>query len=620
MTGFTRSIHEIYDCREKFIIIGLTGRTGSGCSAAASILSHDIVSVKLPKPNLMGPDRNEDRKYRVIYDYVQQNWKPFTWIKIKDIITSFILENELTDFCDFAAKALAETADNHNHIKTSFSEACGAEYLKLHERRSELKNKIKDPKERFQKSYKFYFEDLPSFSDKMKRTLNDLSGDSYTRIYQLVGDNIRSSGSALSSEYDPSKIFSIAKRVNRIIKLFRKRSKVESKPSPVFVAIDALRNPFEALYFRERYSAFYLMAINTPDETRKDRLMRQFDLNHTQIKALDDKEYSRKKDNQHMFISQDIQKCYDLADIHINNHQLGEDDFTHLSKQLAKFVALIMHPGLIMPSRFERCMQIAHTAKLNSGCLSRQVGAAITDEHYSIKAIGWNTAAQGQTPCSLRSVDDLLNHEDKDAFSDYENNNLDFRNLVSSIYKHVTPALQQEIKGRNIPYCFKDIENCLDGQKNQVHTRSLHAEENAFLQISKYGGQGILGGILFTTSSPCELCSKKAYQLGIKRIYFIDPYPGIANQHILAAGPSSPELELFSGAIGRAYHQLYEPIMPYKDELELMLTIKATDPYKKLVAELEKLKQELHHKDQLIAELKEVNNAGGNVDEPSCDS
>ena len=82
-------------------------------------------------------------------------------------------------------------------------------------------------------------------------------------------------------------------------------------------------------------------------------------------------------------------------------------------------------------------------------------------------------------------------------------------------------------------YCFKDIYNGITGKPNQVHTRALHAEENAFLQIAKYGGAKIQGGKLFTTASPCELCSKKAYQLGIKEIYYIDPYPGIKSNHCI---------------------------------------------------------------------------------------
>src|SRR5690606_23163391 len=103
-------------------------------------------------------------------------------------------------------------------------------------------------------------------------------------------------------------------------------------------------------------------------------------------------------------------------------------------------------------------------------------------------------------------------------------------------------------------YCFKSEYNALKNDKNQVHTRSLHAEENAFLQVSKYGISSIEGGFLFTTASPCELCAKKAYQLGIKKIYYIDPYPGIAINHVLRGGLKNPELILFSGAIGGAFH------------------------------------------------------------------
>jgi dCMP deaminase len=126
--------------------------------------------------------------------------------------------------------------------------------------------------------------------------------------------------------------------------------------------------------------------------------------------------------------------------------------------------------------------------------------------------------------------------------------------------------------GRNNAFCFKSEYNAFTGDRNQVHTRSLHAEENAFLQISKYGLGSIEGGLLFTTASPCELCAKKAYQLGITKIYYIDPYPGIALDHILQGGLKNPVLILFSGAIGRAFHKLYSPIVAYKDELNALTT------------------------------------------------
>ena len=121
--------------------------------------------------------------------------------------------------------------------------------------------------------------------------------------------------------------------------------------------------------------------------------------------------------------------------------------------------------------------------------------------------------------------------------------------------------------GRHYTYCFKDVYQ----KSNQVHTRSLHAEENAFLQLAKNGGEGINGGNLFTTASSCVLCSKKAYHLGIKNIYYIIPYPDIAQSHIIEFGKPdnehNPKNILFSGAIGRAYTSLYTQRIAFKDEL-----------------------------------------------------
>ena len=59
--------------------------------------------------------------------------------------------------------------------------------------------------------------------------------------------------------------------------------------------------------------------------------------------------------------------------------------------------------------------------------------------------------------------------------------------------------------------------------------------------------------------------------MGISKIYYIDPYPGISGSHILKFGKEgNPEMKLFYGAIGNAYISLYTPRMSYKDELALI--------------------------------------------------
>jgi dCMP deaminase len=91
--------------------------------------------------------------------------------------------------------------------------------------------------------------------------------------------------------------------------------------------------------------------------------------------------------------------------------------------------------------------------------------------------------------------------------------------------------------------------------------------------LAKYGSTGIDGGFLFTTASPCELCAKKAYQLGIKKVFYIDIYPGISESHILASGLNKVDMIQFSGAIGHAYQSLYEPLFPMKDEIAYLTNI-----------------------------------------------
>ena len=473
-----------------------------------------------------------------------------------------------------------------DRIREQLENTIKDKYIELHTKRDELnkerkkletsntieKNKIEARRE---KSYEFYFKTLPPFTKELKKTLNVLSGNSYTKVYQLVGDNIRASGTAFDSRFNAKNIYRISIRVNKIIKIFTKRAK--KNKDNVYIVIDTFRNPFEAIFFRERYAAFYLLSINTKNTHREHRLKKLLNLTDDQLIEIDEKEGEHGYDDETFFISQDIPKCIELSDIHINNPQVAEDDFSTLKKQLAWYISLIMHPGLITPSKEERCMQIAYNAKLASGCISRQVGATITNESDSIRAIGWNDPAQGQYPCLLRNAKDLINSEDMEIYSKYEKNNKKFRTELKNKYENnlTEQNIIKNLCGRNVSFCFKKIQNEVDKKKNkggnQVHTRSLHAEENAFLQIVKYGGTGIHGGKLYTTASPCELCSKKAYQLGIKNIIFIDPYPGIAKDHILRIGTDCPKLTLFHGAIGRAYNQLFEPIIPYKDELEMLL-------------------------------------------------
>lgn len=551
-----------------FIVIGLTGRTGSGCSTSAELLS----SSRLPIPEAANSHYigNEKRKYQIVKNYIDNKWVPFQWLQIRSVLTRYILELDFSDFCKLVCEILRENQhDVEKHIGY-FKD----EYDEFHSKISNFlvssEKSVGDINAKKLAAFQLYFIDLPIFSNSVRDCLKKISAGAYTSIYQKIGDNVRASGRADNSSFNPKKVFTFAETISRIIKSARYWAK--TKEVPCYLVVDAIRNPYEAVYLRERYPDFFLVSINTENENRLAHLRNSHKFTDQQISDLDKKEYPRSLIGSKKYSSQNIQKCIEIADIHINNPKADQYGTSELASQLAWYVGLMMHPGLIMPTSMETCMQIAYAVKKSSGCISRQVGAVVTDEYYSVKSVGWNNTPAGQVPCLLRNASHLLDGIDAAAYSKYERNDSVFRGImVSKFTKDIINKANEN--GRNLAYCFKDMQNEKEGEKNQVHTRSLHAEENAFLQISKFGGQKLKGGILFTTASPCELCAKKAYQLGLIKIYYIDPYPGIATSHVLTSGDFRPTLILFRGAIGATYDRLYQPIMPYKEELDMLLSI-----------------------------------------------
>lgn len=430
--------------------------------------------------------------------------------------------------------------------------------------------------------YDLYLVQMPKYKNQFKQILENhhcskISKDKlqtdkpmqyhlYTFLLQKFGNNIRSSGDPFVSDFNQEKLLLFAERIDLFIRLIRHKNKKKSTR----ICIDAIRNANESNYIKSIYRNYYLISISVEDDTRKRRLR---NINAGEINNIDQIEFLGDYKAEAFFYQQNILQCFEMADIHIYNKEVELEHKFFLTQQLMRYIVLMIHPGLVTPTHVERCMQLAFNAKYNSGCLSRQVGAIVTGQDYSVKAVGWNDVPKGHFACNLRDLKMCVQETQVDYFSQYEMSDPSFRKAIKNISEELKNKTDKiNLGGRRFPYCFKDIYNGYTHERNQVYTRSLHAEENAFLQISKYGGQGVRDGKLFVTASPCELCSKKSYQLGIQEIYYIDPYPGISERHIINAGieQNRPHMKLFYGAIGEAYISLYRPLMPYKDELELI--------------------------------------------------
>ena len=249
------------------------------------------------------------------YEYAKETWESFHLIEMKHIIFTFVLEEDFKEFIKFINKFPEGKSQNLDKFENDFNN--------LHKNIIYWKEIITNQAEKGENVpgddalYNLYFEKIPNFykgfQEAIQRSL-------YTKLLQIIGDNIRSSGTAYKSDIDPACILKLAQRVNILIKILRRRNIAEKKR--VLVVIDAFRNPYEATFFKERYSAFYLFAINTTDEERRRRLFAA-NMQAADIEALDLREYPSLDNSIHDFYKINIEKTVEIADVHIHNITLS---------------------------------------------------------------------------------------------------------------------------------------------------------------------------------------------------------------------------------------------------------------------------------------------------------
>ena len=85
-------IETIYKNRKEFVIIGLTGRIGSGCTTTANFLSQKIENHKLKRICIDDHSNDKQRKKFIIDKFYRENWKAFKIIRASDVISTFLLK------------------------------------------------------------------------------------------------------------------------------------------------------------------------------------------------------------------------------------------------------------------------------------------------------------------------------------------------------------------------------------------------------------------------------------------------------------------------------------------------------------------------------------------------
>jgi adenylylsulfate kinase-like enzyme len=71
VTDVSNALKRLYQETSEFVVLGLTGRTGSGCSTVAKILEDK--SPHFPDSSKIYDSDNDRRKYKIIRKFIAEN-------------------------------------------------------------------------------------------------------------------------------------------------------------------------------------------------------------------------------------------------------------------------------------------------------------------------------------------------------------------------------------------------------------------------------------------------------------------------------------------------------------------------------------------------------------------
>lgn len=225
--------------------------------------------------------------------------------------------------------------------------------------------------------------------------------------------------------------------------------------------IDSIRHPSEVQVFRRR-ADFLLAAVRAPEKLRFERIRQRGRENDPPtfeaFLALENKEAKSENSS-----DQQLDRAIALHDVILDN--TGPLRMLH---DKVKEVMLEFSKKQGRPDWDNYFMGIAKVVALRSNCIKRKVAAVIVKDQRII-ATGYNGTPRGVKNCSEGGCP----------------------------------------RCSNIDASGKGLEECL----------CSHAEENAIVQ-SAYHGVGIKDAILYTTFSPCLICTKMIINAGLREVVY----------------------------------------------------------------------------------------------------
>lgn len=410
-------------------------------------------------------------------------------------------------------------------------------------------------------------------AEKTDRTLKDLLG--YERYVQL-----QDKGDLLRKQHKNSILAACAIEEIALARAELCTDEIDVSPDTeedlvlktkekIAYIIDQLKHPDEVKLLRSVYPRnFYLVGLIRTESERR------LNLEEEKIKDTKIDELIR-RDRKSVTNGQQVEKTLHNADYFIHNvHNHSQ----LLEKSIDRFIKLVHDVNGLTPTIDEIGMHAAYSASLRSACLSRQVGASISDDSGNIIATGCNDVPsfggglynssstedfrcvhRGQ--CSNDKHKALLKEEIKEILA----NDISNQNTVNDLVEKITSDTK--------------INSLIE------YSRAVHAEMDAIVSLARSVKDSSVGMTLYSTTYPCHNCARHIVAAGISRVVYIEPYEkslaiklhddSIADTN----GVKKVVLAPFEGVSPRRFEAFFRQNGKRKDDEGRVIKIRIHDSY-----------------------------------------
>lgn len=359
-----------------------------------------------------------------------------------------------------------------------------------------------------------------------KNKINTVSAFERTDILINKGDDLRKEhGNDVLAAYAVSKIAydrQLAQKEDKEDNVKNSSIGVNIQPAPekyqprrICHIIDSIKNQEELETLKLVYrDMLYSIGVYSPLPIR-EKALKDKGMKTDEIYKLIDRDSGEEIDH-----GQTVRDTFPKSDFFL---RIDSKINSLIERKVKRFLDLILQTRVITPWASETAMYLAASAAGNSACLSRQVGAALTDENDEVISVGWNDVPKFEGGLYM-SADSLS--EDKDqrcwnleggiCFNDKEKHDRAELLVADLIKAEIITEAQREkalakVKGSNLKSLIE-------------FSRAIHAEMHAIILGSQVGGVRVRGGKLYCTTYPCHSCARHIVVSGVKEVYYIEPY------------------------------------------------------------------------------------------------